>query len=145
MKDESQASTMSHRHAAAVMLLACIYPGMLLVESFLPIGGKCGRKQNGTISAISPRPSATSPKRKGALNSFTPHHARSKPLLFFVSDQTAAMKLTADLILMSPQFTNPLKQRELDLRGSLCVCFFQRHSHLCPVQRRKRILMFELF
>ncbi|EGD80652.1 hypothetical protein PTSG_01240 [Salpingoeca rosetta] len=28
------------------------------------------------------------------------------------------MKLNADLILMSPQFTNPLKQRELDLRGN---------------------------
>eukprot|EP01147_Barroeca_monosierra_P002165 gene2165-8025_t len=29
------------------------------------------------------------------------------------------MKLNADLILMAPQFTNPLKQREIDLRGFL--------------------------
>ena len=27
------------------------------------------------------------------------------------------MKLTADLILQSPQFTNALRDRELDLRG----------------------------
>ena len=34
------------------------------------------------------------------------------------------MKLTADLILQSPQFTNALKDRELDLRGYLAfICY----------------------
>lgn len=32
------------------------------------------------------------------------------------------MKLTADLILQSPQFTNALRDRELDLRGKFYLC-----------------------
>ena len=34
------------------------------------------------------------------------------------------MKLTADLILQSPQYTNALKDRELDLRGKIYYAFF---------------------
>ena len=40
-----------------------------------------------------------------------------------VSRANATMvKLTAELVALSPQFTNTLKDRELDLRGPLCPC-----------------------
>lgn len=34
-------------------------------------------------------------------------------------------RLTAELITLSPQFTNTLKDRELDLRGWFCLLFLK--------------------
>jgi hypothetical protein len=37
------------------------------------------------------------------------------------------VKLTADLVSASPQFTNPLKEREIDLRGQLRSFYIPVH------------------
>ena len=46
--------------------------------------------------------------------------------LFFACFDLLAMRLTADLINGAPQFFNPLREREIDLRGMF-------HGQLCRV------------
>jgi hypothetical protein len=56
----------------------------------------------------------TAPKRLLSVTA----HSRSTPNREPRSAHRVAMRLTADVIARSPAFLNPLKDRELDLRGA---------------------------
>ena len=51
------------------------------------------------------------------------------------------MKLTADLILQSPQYTNALRDRELDLRGKFSCLTFTPKGYL-PLMSNVSLISF---
>ena len=81
------------------------------------------------LAAEPPPPSRSAPQCGLVRNSCTSEQGRP--------DRGAAMvRLTVDLIENSPQFMNPLKQRELDVRGACEPVFPARHPTSLPPGRR---------